>query len=367
MRVLFLSAANSIHTVKWVNALAERGHEIHLVYNSGHKPADDKIDNRIHLHQMKHGGMKGYYLNAPELHGIVKRVKPDVINVHYASGYGTLARWSRIAPYLLSVWGSDVYEFPYRGKINKYILKKNVENARMLASTSECMAQQLRRVLEKPDLDVKITPFGVNLELFSEKTSIEMSADEIVIGNIKTLKQVYRIEDLVKAIDLLLQKLREEGKKDVADKIRVHIYGDGDLREEIKKLIVSLSLEQVIFLKGRIPNTAVPETLQQFDIFCATSEKESFGVAVVEAMAMARPVVVTDAEGFREVAEDGVTGFVVQKRNVEAIAEGLKQLILDEDMRKRFGQAGRQRVETLYDWEKNVSTMEILYEQLKGL
>ena len=96
MKILFLSAANSVHTVKWVNTLAERKHEIHLVFNCGHAPSVDKIDGRVHLYQLKYSGTKGYYLNAKELKKLNKKINPDVINVHYASGYGTLARMAKL-------------------------------------------------------------------------------------------------------------------------------------------------------------------------------------------------------------------------------------------------------------------------------
>ena len=147
MKILFLSAANSIHTVKWVNALVEKGHEVVLVSNKGHEPKEDALDNRIQFYCLKYSGNLGYFLNAKELSILVKKIKPTVINVHYASGYGTLARIAKLPPYLLSVWGSDVYDFPYESKIKNRILKKNIKNADMLASTSKCMAQQLRKVM----------------------------------------------------------------------------------------------------------------------------------------------------------------------------------------------------------------------------
>ena len=89
MKILFLSAANSIHTVKWINALASRGHEVYLVYNKGHEPKMDQINKNIHQHQLKYKGGVGYYLNAKELRKLKKEISPDIINVHYASGYGT--------------------------------------------------------------------------------------------------------------------------------------------------------------------------------------------------------------------------------------------------------------------------------------
>lgn len=361
MVVLFLSAASSIHTVKWVNSLAERGHEVHLAYLKGHEPKPDSIDGRVKLCPLPFSGGAGYYLNAPALKKLAKSIRPDVINVHYASGYGTLSRVAGLKHVLLSVWGSDVYEFPYQSALKHRILKKNVKAARYLASTSHCMAEQLRRVMADDGLEIAITPFGVDIEKFSPR-GCEDNGDRIVLGNVKALKPIYGIDDFINACSFLKKRLESE-KFPVP--FTVEIYGDGEQKEELLALIKELSLEDTVFLKGRVANDLVPEVLGGIDIFCATSRHESFGVAVVEAMAMGKAVVVTDADGFREVTVDGETGFVVPKGDIEAISDALYRLIKDKQLRSHFGKAGRARAEQLYDWQKNVDTMEQLYLSIK--
>lgn len=359
MKVLFLSAANSIHTVKWVNALAERNHEIHLVYNCGHEPSMDKIDERVILHKLKYSGSKGYYLNAYELKKLCKKIDPDVINVHYASGYGTLARVAKLEKVILSIWGSDVFEFPYQSRLKKLILKKNVNHASALASTSHCMAIQLRTLIEDLDKEITITPFGIDLRKFSKDRFQEYS-DEIIVGSIKTLNPLYGISDLIKAAHIMLIQLPEEIRK----KVRVEIYGDGQQKEELEREIYELNDQDKIFLMGKIPNSEVPAVLNRFTVFCATSHHESFGVSVIEAMAMEIPVVVTNVDGFKEVIEDGVTGIEVNVGNSNQIANALCELILNKEKRKKMGENGRRRVEKLYNWYDNVTVMEKLYEEM---
>lgn len=367
MKILFLSAANSIHTVKWVNAFAERGNEVHLVYNKNHVPQADKLNDRIVCHPLRYGGPLGYYLNAVQLRNLSKKILPDVINVHYASGYGTLARVAGIRPTLLSIWGSDVYEFPYKSKMNERILKKNVKHATMLASTSNCMAEQLRKVMDDESMEIGITPFGVDLNKFEPSKYVDSDSSYITIGNIKTLKSNYGIDILIDSIKILLDSLRKKGDIDIAKKIRVEIYGEGEQKQALLRQTTQLGLETVIQFKGKIANESVPEKLKRFDIFCAPSLYESFGVAIVEAMAMGVPVVVSDAEGFKEVVEDKETGIIVPKGNVEKLAEALEELVLNKEKRKKYGRQGRERVEVLYDWNKNVDMMEQLYEQLLTL
>lgn len=350
MKILFLSAANSIHTVRWVNGMSERGHEVHLVYNAGHEPKEDAISEKVKLHRLKYSGGKGYYLNAKQLSDLSREIDADVINVHYASGYGTLARQARLNNILLSVWGSDVYEFPYKSFINNIILKKNVKYAYRIASTSECMSEQLRKVVHMPDLKIDITPFGVDMDRFTPQKRTDK--DEFIVGTVKALKPVYKIDDFIKGI------------AQMKSSVKVYIYGDGEQKEELQNLIDSLNLESRVFLKGKIPNVDVPDVLQTFDVFCAMSEKESFGVAVVEAMAMNLPVVVSDAEGFREVVVDNETGYIVPVGDTVALAEKLEELKSNREKRLEFGKAGRERAEQLYDWQKNLDTMEMIYQEM---
>ena len=96
----------------------------------------------------------------------------------------------------------------------------------------------------------------------------------------------------------------------------------------------------------------------------SNSNSESFGVAAVEAMACGIPVQVSDADGFAEVVEDGVTGLIAPKGEVNAIAENMYRLLIDEDMRMKMSKAAVERVKKLYDWNKNVELMEKIYFSL---
>ena len=98
MRVLFLANAASIHTVRWVNAISERGHEVHLVYKFDDVPKANTISEKVILHRLKYSGTKGYFFNAMQLKKLSHNIKPDVANAHYASGYGTLARLAKLKP-----------------------------------------------------------------------------------------------------------------------------------------------------------------------------------------------------------------------------------------------------------------------------
>src|SRR3546814_939066 len=82
--------------------------------------------------------------------------------------------------------------------------------------------------------------------------------------------------------------------------------------------------------------------LARLDVFVALSQTESFGVAAVEAAMCGLPVLVSDAEGFVEVVDDGVTGFVVPRSSPEAAAQALDRLVTSQPLRQRMGNAGRE-------------------------
>ena len=367
MKVLFLAAASSVHTVKWVNALVSRNIEILLVYNKGHEPTSEDIDSKVKKYCLKYSGSLGYYMNAHELRRVFKEFKPDLVNAHYASGYGTLARKAGVAPVLLSVWGSDVYDFPYEGKIKNSILKKNVRYASALASTSNCMANQLRKVMNDESLQIYVTPFGVDVQKFSSENFLrKKDSREIVICNIKMLKPKYGIREIILAVDKLIKDQEFIQKCD--KKIKLKIFGDGEQKDELQNMVKKKKLEDTVYFCGKIPNAQVPEELSKADIFCAFSQldSESFGVAVVEAMAMQVPVVVSDVDGFKEVVSNRETGFIVDRHDILACKNALKKLVLDEHLRTQMGQAGRRRVKIFFDWEKNVDKMESIYYKLSG-
>ena len=151
--------------------------------------------------------------------------------------------------------------------------------------------------------------------------------------------------------------------KELFTKIHCDIYGDGSQKKELQLLINKLNLQNTVKLKGYIDNSLVPKVLSEMDIFCVTSISESFGVAAVEAQSMEVPVVATDADGFKEVVDDGVTGIIVKKKNPKSIAEGLMKLVLDKYLRQRMGKNGRKRIREKFDIEVNVLQMENAYKR----
>ena len=361
MKIIFLGEAGSIHTIRWVNSLSEKGIEVILVSLKGNFDNVEKISKKVKVIYLPFGTKLGYYLNVFALKKIISKEKPDLINAHYASGYGTLGRLSGFNKKLLNVWGSDVYDFPNESKLKKRIIEKNLKNYTAIASTSYCMAEETKKYLENKSKEIFITPFGVDTEKF-KNLNIEKKENEITMGIVKTLTEKYGIEYLIKAIKELENILDIENYK----KIRLLIYGKGELKNKLEDLTKELQIEDKVIFKGYISNEDVPKALNEMDIFVVPSilDSESFGVAAVEAMACEIPVIASSVGGLKEVIVDKETGYLVPKKDHKEIAKYLKKLILDKNLRTSLGKNGRKRVLENYDWNSNVDYMIKIYREI---
>jgi len=362
MKILLLASGKDIHSVRWANQLSKNGNVVHLCYVSDHKPSLDKFNPNIFLHELKFKSPYGYYLNVSQLKNIINYVKPDIFNAHYASGYGTLGRMCNFSPYMLSVYGSDVYDFPYKRKINMQIIKKNLKSANVITSTSHSMANQVTRLIDIPLEKIYTVPFGVDITKFRKKNT-EKESNQIVIGSVKKLSPKYGIKYGILAVHHLVKELLRDKKEKT--RIRYLIYGEGKERNTLKKLVEECKLQDIVEFKGRIPNNMVPNALNNLDIFLGTSvlDSESFGVAIVEAMACEVPVIVTDVDGFKEVVDEGAAGIIVPRKDYKEMGKQIFNIINNPKKRIELGRIERIRVIKHYNWMENVKKMETIYNK----
>jgi len=357
--IVLLAGISSIHTTRWANALADCGYDIHLV--TQHR-GGDILSEKVKVNYLPFQGNKGYFLNVPFLRKLIRRLKPGILHAHYASGYGTLGRFCGFHPYILSVWGGDVYDFPYESPLKMRLLQKNLRAADLVASTSHVMARQTHKICNGLST-ISVTPFGIDIRSFKPDETRKHS-DAITIGTVKKLAHKYGIDTLIKGFAEVRNSLAKS-EKHIASRLRLLIVGGGRDRESLKRLVDSLKIADVTEFTGAVPYDSVPDYLKKLDIYVAASrlDSESFGVAILEASACALPVVVTNVGGLPEVVEADVTGKIVRRDDHIALAKAIKQLVIDESLRKRMGEAGLKRVLDHYTWEDSVSIMESVYQR----
>jgi len=141
------------------------------------------------------------------------------------------------------------------------------------------------------------------------------------------------------------------------------IIGDGPERETLQAKIEQLDLSSRVNLLGSLSQRAVLKELQAADIFALPSTTDAqgatdvFPTVILEAMASARPVVSTRLAGIPELVVDGETGMLISAGDSSALAQALEKLLRAPDLRLRFGNAGRARIEQHFRIEKTVEPL----------
>lgn len=120
---------------------------------------------------------------------------------------------------------------------------------------------------------------------------------------------------------------------------RCTIYGEGELRQELESYAAEKEMEAYISLPGH--DRQIHRKVAAASVFVLTSEYEGLPNALIEAMMLGLPCVITDYPGADEVLEDGVTGFIVPRDNAAALAEKLLTLAKDKDLARKLGEAAR--------------------------
>lgn len=366
MKILILGDGNSVHIIKWITSLSELGIPIGLfsladVEHKHFKSLNNFTSRSLELSPsiFKSGEgsfQKLNYLKAlPKLKTFIKDFKPDILHSHYASSYGLLGRLADFHPFVVSVWGSDIYDFPKRNFIFRKIIEETLAKADYVLSTSHVMAVETAKYTDKA---IEITPFGVDLNRFKPSEN-KVQKNAIVLGTIKALEDKYGIDILIKSFAKVLKERNGE-------KLSLEIIGKGTALENLKELCREEGVENLVRFKGVIDNWKVPEALNNLDIYLALSrwDSESFGVAIVEAQACEIPVIVSNKGGLPEVVEHDVTGLVVESENVVETAKAIHSLLDSPERREQMGKNGRLRVERLYDWQENVKQMAGIYAKI---
>lgn len=364
-KILLLSDINSSHTQKWCMALSQKGVSVGIFSLS--LPTTnwfEKLDT-IKVFAPVNFSQKTFYSSSlakikylktlPFLKKVIAEFKPQVVHAHYASSYGLIGALSRFTPFLISVWGSDIIEFAKKSYLHKKIVGYNLNSATIIMATSNYLNELLSLEFNKSSI---VIPFGIDLTVFkNDSNKFLFHKDDIVIGTIKSLEDVYGVDTLIKAFILVKEK-------NESLPLKLLIVGTGSKEKSFKELANSLSLSDSVMFTGRVDFNEVSRYHNNIDIFVNLSLYESFGVAVLEASACEKPIVATNVGGLREVVKANITGLLVNPGDVANAAAAIEKLVLQPELCSQFGKAGRKMVETEYDWNKNVIQQIEIYNSI---
>ena len=143
MKICFLGPASSAHIEKWSKYFVANGHEVSVI---SFVPGDIAgatvycIDTDVKGHSSDLKKI-GYLFKYRRIQECVKKINPDIISAHYATSYGAVAALAGLKNYVLSLWGSDIYDFPRKSKVHRLLLQYSLKRATYIFSTSKAMAQ----------------------------------------------------------------------------------------------------------------------------------------------------------------------------------------------------------------------------------
>jgi glycosyltransferase involved in cell wall biosynthesis len=145
--------------------------------------------------------------------------------------------------------------------------------------------------------------------------------------------------------------------------VRFVLVGQGPLEAEVRSGVHRHGLDGTVVFAGH--RSDVPRILSAGDVFALASLHEGLSIALLEAMAMGTPPVVTDVGGLAEVVADGRHGLVVPPRQPEVLAEAIRKLLCDQELRGRLGRGARERAAS-FDIRASVRRSEAVYDRLLG-
>jgi glycosyltransferase involved in cell wall biosynthesis len=307
-----------------------------------------------------------------EMYRVIRRHRPDIVHTHMAKAGTTarLAAWLARVPIIIHTYHGHVFHSYFSARKTAVFLAIERTLARIsdrIVVVGERQRDEIAGFgVAAPEKLVPI-PLGLPLEpLLSVdgegnalRRELGLTPDQPLVGIVARLVPIKAHEYFLEAAARVRQR---------RDDAHFAIVGDGERRAELEAMCNGLGLaDRVHFLGWRRDMRPVYADL---DVLVLSSLNEGSPVAVIEALAAARPVVATAVGGVGEVVEDGTSGILVQPRDADAIATGVLRFLDDPVWARQVGLAGRSSVIPKYTVRRLVEDMEKLYLELareKGL
>lgn len=181
--------------------------------------------------------------------------------------------------------------------------------------------------------------------------------DRVVIGVVGRLFPLKGHEEILKAVTPVVRQHPD---------LLFAFVGSGPLEPTLRRMARDQHLDRYVRFIGRLDPVAMPTAFSAFDLLAHASLREGLARVIPQAVLANLPVVCYDLDGSREVVSDGQNGFLVPPRDVDRLAERLALLAGDEELRKRFGGVGAERVQREFSTSEMVRRLDVLYRQLSG-
>ncbi len=346
--------------------LAARGHEVHFI--SYAVPVRmTEASERIHFHEVE---VMDYPLFdhppyalalATQMYNVAAGEPLDLLHVHYAIPHSVSAYLARAmlrprrVPFVTTLHGTDI---TLVGIDRSYlpITRFSIEESNAVTAISEYLRQVTLKEfdIQRP---IEMIPNFVNCDVF-QPAKDNSRREEFAPGNEKVLvhlsnfRPVKRVPDVIEIFALV--------RKEIPAKLMM--IGDGPDRATAEWMVHQNGLASAVTFLGK--QSQVQELLNCADLMLLPSDLESFGLAVLEAMACGVPAVCSRVGGVPEVVSDGVEGYLVTPRDIKTMAARALEILTDPGRQERMGKAARERALSQFCSSRIIPLYEKLYERV---
>ncbi len=290
-----------------------------------------------HIHFKDRLRSLGHFIEAVYILPSVEQLDIEHMHAHFAVGAATitwvLARLLRL-PFSFTAHAYDIW-------LDRLLLPEKMHAADFVVTCTGANKEHLVETYSTPEKKIHVIYHGVNIEQFVPRNSNKPAAPLRLLA-IGRLVEQKGLEYLLHACALLKQQNRD---------FQCEILGDGPLADSLMQLSKELNLEDSVHFLGRVLQEDIVRYYQDADIFvlpcvpASNNDRDGIPNTLMEAMACGIPVVSTTFSGIPELVIEQENGLLVPPKNPEALAEALKKLIDNPDVRLQMGENARQHVE----------------------
>jgi glycosyltransferase involved in cell wall biosynthesis len=359
MKICYVGSAASIHTERWVEYFAEKGHEVHWI------SLDPSVFNRIEnvtYYEIRQFPLKVFNILAVifKMKKLIKTIDKQVLHIHYAGTNGLVGSLSGFHPRIITAWGSDVL-IAGRSGIKRPLVKFVLNKADLITCDADHMKKTMIRmgIHEKK---IRIIYFGTDTTKFNRRPKNEAlrkqlaAQDGPIIISLRSLEPVYDVESLIRAAPLVLSRIPNAS---------FVVGGEGSQMNSLKELAESLGVSKNVRFTGIIANHMLPDYLNLSDIYVSTSLSDAgLAASTAEAMACALPVVVTDSGENSLWVKDGEGGFLVPVKNPVVLSEKILYLLKNPHKSRQYGLFNRRIIQKRNNYRIEMGKMERLYHEV---
>ncbi|MFO1444631.1 N-acetyl-alpha-D-glucosaminyl L-malate synthase BshA [Bacillus sp. Bva_UNVM-123] len=346
--------------------LAEKGHEIHFISSSLPFRLNKMYPN-IYYHQVEVNQYSVFQYPpydialASKMAEVINREGLDLLHVHYAIPHAVCAILAKQMSgkdikIVTTLHGTDITVLGYDPSLTASI-KFAIEQSDIVTAVSNSLIAQTYDVIN-PNKSIELVYNFIDEEVFRLTNSSHLrndygiNKDEKIVIHVSNFRAVKRVQDVVKAFARISEQVSA----------KLLLVGDGPEMTVICRLVNQLNLSEKVLFLGKQDN--LEELYSISDLMLLLSEKESFGLVALEAMACGVPCIGTLVGGIPELITNEKNGYLCELGDIETIAEKGIALLKNEELHKQFSTEAINSAYHHFRGELIVSQYENIYYEL---